>query len=193
METQPFNRLTMGKPRIIAAIATCFLLGLLVAYYFFSPLVFLRSLASASKNGDRDTIAREVDFPAVRLGLDDQLDAILAARAETHQRVRQGGFERAVEAFLPSLGHQLINSIVTPDGVASLLRQHVKVANDGSGRPSLWEGQVVWLTPNHVLVNYANVHRPELSFSIELERQEIFGWRVFRLNLPLKELAGVGS
>jgi Protein of unknown function (DUF2939) len=193
MGTEPFDRLRMGKSGITAAIAACFLLALLVAYYLFSPLIFLRSLASAAKNGDRDTIAREVDFPAVRQGLGDQLDALLAARAEKHRLVRRSGFDRAVEAFLPSLGHQLINSIVTPDGVASLLRRHVKLASDGSGRPSLWEGQMAWLSPNHVLVTYANVHRPELSLSIELERQEMFGWRVFRLNLPLKELAGVRS
>src|SRR5271154_5242908 len=111
MGPQSFDRLRMGKPRIIAAIAACILAVLLVAYYLFSPLIFLRSLASAAKEGDRETIAHEVDFPAVRQGLDDQLDALLAARAERHKLARRSGFDKAVEAFLPSLGHQLINNI----------------------------------------------------------------------------------
>jgi hypothetical protein len=190
---KPTDRLGMGKSRITAVIAACFLMTFLVAYYFLSPFVFLRSLASATKNGDRDTIALEVDFPAVRRGLDDQLDALLAARAERHMLHRQSGFDRVVGAFLPSLGHQLINSIVTPDGVASLLRQHVKPAGDGSGRPLLWQGQLTWLSPNHVLVTYANVRHPEWALSVELERQELFDWRVSRLNLPLKEMVRFDS
>jgi hypothetical protein len=187
------DRLRMATPRITAAIAVCFLLACSIAYYFFSPFVFLRSLASAARTGDLDAIALDVDFPAVRQGLDDQLDALLAARAKLHKSRRQTGFDRAVQAFLPSLGHQLINSIVTPDGVATLLRQQVKPAGDGSGRPSLWQGQVSWLSPNRVLVTYADVRHPELLFFIELERREIFGWQVSRLSLPLNEVERLQS
>lgn len=68
------------------------------------------------------------------------------------------------------------------------MRQHVKKAGDGSGRPSLWRGQISFLSSNRVLVTYADARHPELLFSIELERQRIFGWRVTRLNLPLQEI-----
>ena len=179
----------MGVSRSIAAIAACLFLALMIAYYVLSPFVFLRTLASDAKNGNRDALAQDVDFPSVRAGLDGQLDALLAARAERQRSRRQNGFDRAVQAFLPSLGHQLINSIVTPDGVATLLRQHVKPAGDGTGRPSLWQGHLSWLGPNYVRVTYENVGHLALPFSIELERQRIFSWRVSRLALPIREIA----
>lgn len=181
----------MGRSRAFAAIAICLLLALAVAYYVLSPYVFLRSLAADAKSADRDALEQDVDFPSVRAGLDEQLDALFAARAERQKPRRENGFGRAVQAFLPSLGHQVINSIVTPDGVATLLRQHVKPAGDGTGRPSLWQGHLSWLSPNHVRVTYENARHAELPFSIELERQMIFSWRVSRLELPIKEIAGL--
>jgi hypothetical protein len=180
----------MGISRPIAAIAACLLLALMLGYYILSPFVFLRTLASDAKHGNGDALALEVDFPSVRAGMDEQLDAVLAARAERSRSRRKNGFDKAIQAFLPSLGHQVINSIVTPDGVATLLRQHVKPAGDGTGRPSLWQGHLSWLSPNRVRVTYANARHPALPFSMELERQKLFDWRVSQLNLPLKEVVG---
>jgi hypothetical protein len=174
--------------RTLGATAGCFLIALLVACYFLSPFVFLWSLASAANDADRDTLSAAIDFPAVREGLDEQLDAVLARRAERHTSHRQSGLDRAINGFLPALGHQLVNNILTPDGVAALLRQHVKKAGDGSGRPSLWRGQISFLSSNRLVVTYADARHPELPFSVELERQRIFGWRVTRLNLPLQEI-----
>ena len=182
----------MGPAKLIAAVAASLLLALMIAYFVLSPFVFLRSLASDAKNDDRDALALDVDFSSVRAGLDEQLDALLAARAQRQKLRKENGLYGAIQAFLPALGHQLINSIVTPDGVATLLRQHVRPAGDTTGRPSLWQGQLTWLSPNHVRVTYKDARNPELPISIELERQRIFSWRVSRLNLPISEIAGFG-
>ena len=178
---------------MLGTAAVAGLLLLFSACYVLSPYLFLRSLAFAARNADRKALAEEIDFPSVRQGLDEQLDSLLALRAERREARRQTGFEKAVQAFLPALGHQVVNAIVTPDGVATLLRQRVKPAADGTGRPSLWQGHVAWLGPSHVRVTYENPRHPNQPFGLELERQRLFGWRVTRLDLPLKEIAGFGS
>jgi len=183
----------MGVPRATAAIAISILLAGLVAYYLFSPLIFLRSLSNAAKNADRDALAAEVDFPSIRAGLDGQLDRFLDLRAQARTSHGHTGTAGIVEAFLPAVGHRLINAIVTPDGVAIILRQHVKQAADSSGRPALWRGHLSWMDLNHVEVKYANTPRPDRPFSLVLERREIFSWRLVRLNLPLRELVGASQ
>jgi len=180
----------MSYSRTLGTAAAAGLLLLFSAWYVLSPYLFLKSLAFAARNADRNALAEDVDFPSVRQGLDEQLDSLVALRAERRQE-RQSGFEKAVQAFLPALGHQIINAIVTPDGVATLLRQRVKRANDGTGRPSLWQGHMAWLGPSHVRVTYEDQRHPDRPFGLELRRQRLFSWQVTRLDLPLKEIAGL--
>src|SRR5579863_9878671 len=106
----------MGPARLIGAIAASLLVALMIAYYVLSPFVFMRSLASDAKNDGRDALALDVDFPSVRAGLDEQLDALLAVRAERQKLRKENEIYGTIQRFLPALGHQLINSIVTPDG-----------------------------------------------------------------------------
>ena len=92
---------------------------LLIALNFLSPFVFLRSLSNAAQRGDRDTIAAEVDFPAVRDSLKDQLGRLLARKAEAEASGKRNPFARFALRILPSVGGQVIDAIVTPDGVTT--------------------------------------------------------------------------
>jgi hypothetical protein len=170
-------------------IATAVLVAaLVVAGYVLSPFLLLRSLSDAVKNNDRDAIAADVDFPAVRDGLKQQLEDYLRTRATPHKR---NAFSNLLLQLAPAIGNQVIDAIITPDGVATILRQHTTSQTaGGSSRPALWHGSFSWESPNHLRATYANTRHPDQPIALDLERRGLFGWQVTGLILPIKEIAG---
>jgi len=163
-------------------------LVILIAFNFLSPFIFLRSLSQAAERGDRDTISAEVDFPAVRDSLKGQLGRLLARKAMAEASGKRNPFARFAMQVLPSVGGQVIDAVVTPDGIATILRRHVQQSGDSQVRPSLWRGQFTWLDVNHFRARYANANHPDEVFGIILERRGLFGWQVIAIRLPLDQL-----
>jgi hypothetical protein len=169
--------------------AVLLLAALLAAWYILSPFLLLRSLSYAVKNSDRDAIAADVDFPAVRDGLKQQLDSYLETRVAG--RHKADPFARLLLSLAPSIGGQVIDAVVTPDGVATILRQHTsQISSGGTSRPSLWRGNFSWIGPDHLRATYANARHPDQPIALDLTRHGLFGWQVTGLTLPMKELAG---
>jgi hypothetical protein len=168
--------------------AAILLTALLAAWYVLSPFLLLRSLSIAVKNDDRATIASEVDFPAVRDGLKQQLDGYLQTRAAAPRK--HNPFSNLLLQLAPSIGHQVIDAIVTPDGVATILRQHAPQTPGGASSPSLWHGTFSWIGPGHLRATYADARHPDRPIALDLERRGLFGWQITGLILPIKELAG---
>jgi hypothetical protein len=170
------------------AISSVAVLAIVASLYFGSPFLFLRSLSEAVKLGNRDAIEVDVDFPAVRDGLKAQLGVFLARRAlgKIHGHSASTSFALRV---LPSVGNSLIDAIVTPAGIATILRQRTSPSGDGVPRPSLWRGQFSWIDLDHLRARYIDKARPDESFTIVIERQNLFGWKVVSLDLPLDRLS----
>jgi hypothetical protein len=164
------------------------ILVILIAFNFLSPFIFLRSLSQAAERGDRDTISAEVDFPAVRDSLKGQLGRLLARKAVAEASGKRNPFARFAMRILPSVGGQVIDAVVTPDGIATILKRHVQQSGDSLARPSLWRGQFAWLDVNHFRARYVNANHPDAVFGIILERRGLFGWQVTGIRLPLDQL-----
>jgi hypothetical protein len=190
MRRKPASRLDHGMRNSRILLASAILLAaLLAAWYFLSPFLLLRSLSTAVKNDDRDAIATDVDFPAVRDGLKQQLDSYIETRVAGPRK--RDPFARLLLSLAPSIGGQVIDAVVTPDGVATILRQHTsQTSSGGTSRPSLWRGKFAWIGPDHLRATYANARHPDQPIALDLERRGLFGWQVTGLTLPMKELAG---
>ncbi|HEX4273466.1 MAG TPA: DUF2939 domain-containing protein [Rhizomicrobium sp.] len=174
----------ISRPLIATALILAFLL---VVWYFAAPFLLLRSLSFAVKNGDRDTIAADVDFPAVRDGLKQQLGSYV----QGHAPKKHNPFSNLLLQLAPSISNQVIDAVVTPDGVATILRQHVpQTASGSASRPSLWHGDFAWIGSDHLRATYANARHPDQPVSLDLERRGLFGWQVTGLTLPLKAFIG---
>ncbi len=174
-----------SKALLTAAIV---LVALLAAWYFLSPFLLLHTLSDAVKNNDRDAIATDVDFPAVRDGLKQQLESYLQTRAAPR---KHNVFSNLLRQLAPAIGNQAIDAIITPDGVATILRQHTASQTSGtSSRPALWHGSFSWISPDHLRATYANVRHPDQPIALDLERRSLFGWQVTGLILPIREIAG---
>ena len=162
--------------------------ALAVAGYVLSPFLLLRSLSFAVRNDDRDTIAADVDFPAVRDGLKQQLESYLQTRAAPR---KHNVFSNLLLQLAPAIGNQVIDAIVTPDGVATILRQHTASQTSGTAsRPALWHGSFSWESPDHLRATYANARHPDQPIALDLERRGLFSWQVTGLILPIKEIVG---
>jgi len=172
------------KPAIIIVV----ILAMLIAANFISPFIVLRSLSEAARRGDRDAIASDVDFPAVRDNLKSQLGTYLARKALAESSRKRNPFAKFALQLLPAAGTQVIDAVVTPDGISTVLRRHVQQSGDSPIRPSLWRGEFTWIDLDHVRGPYANARHPGEVFAITLERRDIFGWQVVGITLPLDQL-----
>ena len=172
------------KPTIIIGV----ILAMLIAANFLSPFIVLRSLSEAARRGDRDAMASDVDFPAVRDNLKSQLGTYLARKAVAEYSGKRNPFANFAMQLLPAVGAQVIDAVVTPDGIATILSRHVQQSGDSPIRPSLWRGEFTWLDLDHVRGTYVNARHPGEVFAITLERRGIFGWQVVGIRLPLDQL-----
>lgn len=108
----------------------------LVALYAVSPWIAAERLARALKSGDPAAIDRMVDFPAVRQSLSSQLTARMNAEMREDPETANNPFAGLVTLIAPTLVNQLVNVIVTPEGIAKLSREAMKAkkAEDAQDR-----------------------------------------------------------
>jgi len=101
---------------VVAALAA---LVIMVA----APWMAASQLTAALKSGDPDAISRMVDFPSVRSSLSTQLTAKINEEARTDPRARDNPFAGLVTMLAPTIVNQLVNVIVTPEGLARLSQE----------------------------------------------------------------------
>lgn len=163
---------------------------LVVLYYFSSPFVALWIIANAAHAGDRDVLAMKVDFPSVKEGMRSQFNSLIARKAATDPDLKKNPFSGIAMMFASATINQLVDSLVTPDGLSNLVKGYVRPTNSGAVKtPALWEGSFVYLDLDHFKATYVEPDKADLSFSMLLERRGIFGWKLMKLDLPLDEIS----
>jgi hypothetical protein len=175
------------KTRPVLAVAA--LLAILAGCYFLSPFFFLRSLSDAVRTGNGGTLAAEVDFPAVRDGLKNQLGMFLARRALGRTSRRHTTLADIALLISPASRDRVIDALVTPENLVILLQRPKQQFGDSALRPSLLRGQLSWSDLDHLRMRYTSAAHPDLALTIVLERQGVFGWKVTEVHLPLDQLA----
>ena len=96
--------------------------ALLCVAYVGSAAWSVREIAEGVRLHDAERISRQVDYPAVRASLQEQLTAAIAAAARRDSRA---GADRRANGFDAAPGGAgaaaMIDSMVTPAGLAALL------------------------------------------------------------------------
>lgn len=112
---------------VVAALAT-------VAVMIAAPWMAAAQLTAALKSGDPVAISRMVDFPSVRANLSSQLTARINEEAANDPRARDNPFAGLVTLLAPTLVNQLVNVIVTPEGLAKLSREAQRAEAESDAR-----------------------------------------------------------
>ncbi|MDB5704927.1 MAG: hypothetical protein JWN66_2043 [Sphingomonas bacterium] len=168
-------------------IGLAIVLAVVVGAYALSPLVAVRSFVEAAKSGDAARLNAAIDFPAVRESLKPQLSATVESRA---RGIRIGGTSLAgLGALLaPALADQAVDRIVTPKGIATLVRMGTPEAHDEAGAPSsdrvAYDYRYIGL--NRFLVRLYRKERPDDIAGFTFERRTLFWWKLVRIDLPGK-------
>lgn len=119
----------MRKPALILAA----LAALAATWYLASPYWAQHRLIAALNAGDQAEIANDVDFPALRASLKDQLDQRIGRDAGDNLFAQMGA------AVVASVADRMVDWLVTPDGLRRLIATgHAEASGDDGGHPVRW-------------------------------------------------------
>lgn len=176
--------------RISVAIAVITLA--FAAAYLGSPLWAVKQFRAAAVSGDVDRLAAAVDFPAVREGLKAQVSAAAARRVADDPRLRGSPLAGLGVALMPLVVDHLTDVLVTPEGIAALIRQGRVIRGGGGARAN-----------PHVRYDYGyrgldrfvvTVRAPDAAADrasrFVFARRGLFSWTLVRLEMPEAALAG---
>jgi hypothetical protein len=182
----------------LAALAVVAALG---AYYG-SPYYATWRLEQAAKAGDAGTIARFVDFPAVRANLTPSLTAALAASMAVEKTRPHSWLDRIGMAVAPWLHAKPVDTLVTPEGLAVMLKtagppSFTSPFHQGREPDAAHPGEPFTLSQGYVHNDYdqfqaaiGNRLRPGAAVTLKLLRRGFLTWRVTNLDLITRARVG---
>lgn len=170
--------------RWIAALAV--LLLLLGGTYLGSPYWAVRSFTRAVKDGDTAGLSAAIDFPAVRDSLKPQVAAGLRDRLAKDRRLRDNPIAALGSLFAPALVDRALDAVVTPDGIAALIRNQRPLASTIGvpATPSRVVTSSSWRDLDHFRVESRNGETGKPGPVLVFERHGLFVWKLARLELP---------
>lgn len=178
----------MRKGWIIAigAALAAFLLA-----YGASPYVAVRGFVAAAKQGDAEKLRGSVDFPAVRADLKPQLAAAVTTRMERDPQMRGNPFAGLGAMLMPSILDRMIDSVVTPEGIATLVRAgKVGHADAGSAAPRRIDYVLHYIARDRFGVAVRRQGTADDPVNLVFERRGLFAWKLIRIALPQSSLTG---
>src|SRR5690606_34736962 len=94
-----------------------------VLAYGASPLLAARSLIQAAKTGDERALERQVDFPAFRASLKDELNARMMVEMRKDKRLGDSGLSGLGMLLAPALVGGAVDAFVTPQAIALMVQE----------------------------------------------------------------------
>ena len=92
-----------------------------VLAYAASPLLAARSLVQAAKTGNEQALERQVDFPAFRASLKDELSARMVSEMRKDDRL--GGLSGLGMLLAPTLVSGAVDAFVTPQAISLMVQE----------------------------------------------------------------------
>jgi hypothetical protein len=176
----------MRKGWIIAIGAA---LALFALAYGASPYVAVRGFVAAAKQGDAEKLRDSIDFPAVRADLKPQLTAAVTTRMERDPAMRGNPLAGLGAILMPSILDRMIDSVVTPDGIAALVRAgKVGHAETGSAPPHRVDYGFHYVALNRFDVTLRRQGAAGDPVDLVFERRGLFAWKLVRIALPQSSL-----
>ncbi|WP_066805589.1 DUF2939 domain-containing protein [Sphingomonas asaccharolytica] len=173
----------------IIAIGAAFALFALA--YGASPYVAVRGFVAAAKQGDAEKLRGSVDFPAVRADLKPQLAAAVTTRMERDPAMQGNPLAGLGKILMPSILDRMIDSVVTPEGIAALVRAgKVGHADTESVAPRRVDYGFHYVTLNRFDVTLRRRRAVGDPVNLVFERRGLFAWKLVRIALPQSSLTG---
>lgn len=166
-------------------------LALVALAYGASPYVAVRGFVAAAKQGDAAKLGASVDFPAVRADLKPQLTAAVTTRMERDPHMRGNPLAGLGVMLMPTILDRMIDSVVTPDGIAALVRAgKVGRAATSEAAPQRVDYDYGYVALDRFAVTLRRKDTLGDPVRLVFERRGLFSWKLVRITLPQSSLTG---
>lgn len=118
------------------SIAVAAVLAVVAAALYASPYWTLRTLHTAVQDQDATTVAKHVDFPALREDLKGQLLLKMQQDMATRPGAESQPLSGLGQMFAMGLVNQMVDGLVSPTGVALALKNGAVLRGMASGIPA---------------------------------------------------------
>ena len=175
--------------RLGAAAGAVFVLA-----YAASPLLAARSLVQAAKTGDEQALERQVDFPAFRASLKDELSARMVAEMRKDDRL--GGLSGLGMLLAPTLVSGAVDAFVTPEAISAMVQEGqapkpdlAKVEPDVGPKSESKKVRQSWgyRDLDTFAVTLKRDDQPDEQVSLLMKRRNLFGWKLAGIDLSQPE------
>ena len=175
--------------RLGGAVVAVFVLA-----YAASPLLAARSLVQAAKTGNEQALERQVDFPAFRASLKDELSARMVAEMRKDDRL--GGLSGLGMLLAPTLVSGAVDAFVTPQAISAMVQEGqapkpdlAKVEPEVGPKPESKKVRQSWgyRDLDTFAVTLTRDDQPDEQVSLLMKRRNLFGWKLAGIDLSQPE------
>jgi len=158
-----------------------------------APVVAAQSLIRAGKAGDAARLEQLVDFPSLRDSLKVELEAEVLARVRDDPRLAKSGLGGIGMMLAPMLLSGAIDTVVTPDVVASMVREGEapdptradrpepapEAKDDGDDIHQSWGYRDL----NTFAVTLTRRDQPDRHLALLMDRRGLFSWKLAAVDI----------
>jgi hypothetical protein len=182
------------RNRLVPFLALVLCLG--AAYLYFSPYIAFARLKMAAQKGDEQALSALVDFPAVRESVTGEVSHAVGSKLALGGRAR--GLGGIAGAFAGALSSHVVNTLVTPQGIAGLVKG-ARSARDAARDAARGDGDADegdkpkggspvstrqgYEGPNTFVVHLADKESGKERAALVLTRQGLASWRMTGVRL----------
>ena len=161
-----------------------------VLAYAASPLLAARSLIQAAKAGDEKGLERQVDFPAFRASLKDELSERMVAEMRKDDRL--GGLSGLGMLLAPTLVSGAVDAFVTPQAISVMVQEGkapqpdlARVEPEVGPKPESKKVRQSWgyRDLDTFAVTLTRDDQPDELVSLLMKRRKLFGWKLAGIDL----------
>lgn len=166
-----------------------------VVAYGASPLLAARSLVQAAKAGDENALERQVDFPAFRASLKDELNGRMMAEMRKDSRLADSGLSGLGMLLAPALVGGAVDALVTPQAIAAMVREGEaprSALKRETPKPEASASERVRQSWSYrdldtFAVTLTRDDQPDERVSLLMKRRNLFGWKLAAIDLGAPE------
>ncbi|MCO8019594.1 DUF2939 domain-containing protein [Brevundimonas diminuta] len=166
-----------------------------VVAYGASPLLAARSLVQAAKAGDAQGLERQVDFPAFRASLKDELNARMMVEMRKDKRLGDSGLSGLGMLLAPALVGGAVDAFVTPQAIALMVQEgrapKTEITRREPQEPKSGDKRVRqswgYRDLDTFAVTLTRDDQPGEQVSLLMKRRNLFGWKLAGIDLGTPE------
>ena len=167
-----------------------------VLAYAASPLLAARSLVQAAKTGDEKALQRQVDFPAFRASLKDELNARMMVEMRQDKRLGDSGLSGLGMLLAPALVGGAVDAFVTPQAIALMVQEGRAPKPPEIKRPEPVEPKSGnrrvrqswgYRDLDTFAVTLTRDDQPDEQVALLMKRRNLFGWKLAAIDLGAPE------